>query len=502
MKNLKFILILSAFTVLAVSCTDDITYDAKSVTNINEGASKNLKVPINRFSSSGELNACIRDLSTVISQGRRRTQPITPTTPTPNDTVPDLFTPVGDASTYTDDNIVSYEMQISKEKLIEKEDFTVYETCGYDSIVPDTAFAKLLNIKGEIQVADTVYKVSPRGTYFFVASLEQYFTDHYPEFEKKDGILIAEKTYKIDDKGIYRYSSFDKENLDAESSTLPDSINELLSPPVPPINGSYANEINWDSFPTYNADAKTIAGKVWQSLFGRNKSYTYKISKKRRVRSKFYFYNYLIHASIGAEVEMQKKNKIGWSGTRADKLTLNWHNIVLEYNYPNNKPDFNVNSIPYVISTDKTVVPSISDNAITTSIFGVNITQNEIDNIVAKGTKELYKLLNTKLGQKRSNQKVPENSRAYVLYGPKKIQYIIPDGYIDAANKKIIKRKFSDTWGFYITFNLSNINNSWKSFAQSLFKMRVDAPELKGGVIRAGGCLGDTWGAMTTVKKN
>lgn len=60
---------------------------------------------------------------------------------------------------------------------------------------------------------------------------------------------------------------------------------------------------------------------------------------------------------------------------------------------------------------------------------------------------------------------------------------------IDFLPKKRIYEKFK-------------INNSWKSFAQSLFKMRVDAPELKGGVIRAGGCLGDTWGAMTTVKKN
>lgn len=500
MKNLKLILILSAFAVLAVSCTDDITYDAKSVTNLNGTTTKNQRVPINRFSSSGELSACIRDLSTVISQSRHRALSVIPTTPTPNDTVPDLFTPVGDASNYTDDNIVSYEMQISKELLIKNGDLTLYEACGYDSIVPDTAFAKLLNIKGEIQVADTVYKISPRGTYYFVASLEKYFTDNFEKLEKKEGVQIGEKTYKIDDKGIYLFESFDQDVIEDEASTLADSINESLTPQAPPLNGSFADKVNWDAFPTYNADAKTIVGKVWQSLFGRNKSYYYKISKKRRVRSKFFFYDYRVHASIGAEVEMQKKNKIGWSGTKADKLTLNWHHIVLEYDYPNGKPE-NYGSRPYIISTPNAKIPSLTKTGTVTSIFGINISKKDIDKFVAKGAKNLYSVLNSTLKNNNSGSTVPENSRAYVLYGPKKIQYIIPDGCIEDVSRPKLKKKFVDTWGFVITFNLNYLNGDWKSMAKSLLGMNVNSPKLIGGVIRAGACIDDHWGAITTVKQ-
>ncbi len=44
---------------------------------------------------------------------------------------------------------------------------TYYEALGYDTIVPNKAFAALLSPLGEVQTNDTIYRINHNGTYFF-----------------------------------------------------------------------------------------------------------------------------------------------------------------------------------------------------------------------------------------------------------------------------------------------------------------------------------------------
>ena len=46
-------------------------------------------------------------------------------------------------------------------------DAIYYETEGYDTLVPNTNLAMLLNKDGEIRVGEYIYKIAPEGTYFF-----------------------------------------------------------------------------------------------------------------------------------------------------------------------------------------------------------------------------------------------------------------------------------------------------------------------------------------------
>lgn len=52
---------------------------------------------------------------------------------------------------------------------------TYYEALGYDSLVPNVNFAKLLNINGEMEVKDNLVKITPKGTYIVEKKYEEAF---------------------------------------------------------------------------------------------------------------------------------------------------------------------------------------------------------------------------------------------------------------------------------------------------------------------------------------
>ena len=87
------------------------------------------------------------------------------------------------------------------------EDVSVYEAAGYEELIPDETLAGFLNARAEVEIANTVYKISPQGTYFFDKELEDDFYENYSTFEEEEGVLIDTLTVKLLD-GIYRYNTF------------------------------------------------------------------------------------------------------------------------------------------------------------------------------------------------------------------------------------------------------------------------------------------------------
>ena len=340
---------LSAWLLMATSCQDVEPFAPSN--DIRKENGTNLKsIGRLRFKSVADLSAAMQEVS--VMRAFNVDGIVNPVDTAKGDDFKDVFTPVGDLEQYAQvDPIIALEMKVAHNTIENTQllnDMQAYEAFGYDELVPETDFAKLLNVKGEIEVNDTVYKVSKTGTYFFQSSLYDHFANNLEKYEVSQGSKVADKTFLMDE-GIYRYETFDSiVSAESADSDLPDSIPENMNAPyTPPLKTSYAEEVPWSKLPAYDADAKTIVGKIWQSLFGRNKSYVYQISKNRRVRGKFYYYNYRVHASTGALVEMQKKNWIGWSGTEAEGLTVNWHNIVFETKYQSSVPSgYYLNSRP------------------------------------------------------------------------------------------------------------------------------------------------------------
>ncbi len=486
MKKLTYLCLL-LFMAMTISCNDYIANDIAPT--INKRSTKK-SLSVNRFKSLADLQNEIKRLKNYRNDYLTRSNDEA-------DTILNLFTPISELAEYIDEDVIEEIYPITQEMMIENGDLTLYEALGYDTLVPDTSFAKLLNIDGMIQVADTVYQITKMGTYFFPDSLTEYVKNNISVFDSipwidanpADSILIIHSRIK-------RYNTFKQDEPEEDSpDVLPDTIFPTIDIPQPLLNQSFASEVDWSKFPVKNADAKTWAGKVWQAIVGRNRSYYYNISSKKRVRTKFFFYNYLVHQSIGAEVELQKKNWFRWSGKEADKLTLNWHNITLEYSYTT-QPPYPGSASPFMISTDNATIPTLDTKGVVTSIFGIDIHQDDLVNAISKGSSELYKFLKSKIGKD-----VPSNSRAYMLYGTHKAIMIIPDGYIDDIKKKEIKVKFYDKWSFGISLNISQITSNWQNFGRAVSLMTFDRPKLLYGEIRAGACYGGVWGGITTVKK-
>ncbi len=63
------------------------------------------------------------------------------------------------------DPILSVEIPDSLRTRKKFNSVNLYTDFGYESLLPEEAFAAVLNFRGEYAVGDTVYKVSPRGTF-------------------------------------------------------------------------------------------------------------------------------------------------------------------------------------------------------------------------------------------------------------------------------------------------------------------------------------------------
>lgn len=77
-----------------------------------------------------------------------------------------------------------------------------YEALGYDSLVPNRAFAALINPNGEIGVCDTIIKITPLGTYKFPKTYEKEFNKFLNENPDYEGTPIGENVNRINDKII------------------------------------------------------------------------------------------------------------------------------------------------------------------------------------------------------------------------------------------------------------------------------------------------------------
>ncbi len=499
--NLKNSFIFGLTMLAMASCQDPDFTPAPEKQTSNETSSINNGIGLLSFKSADELNEAMQTMHAV--QRVPKGMIDVPLDTARGDDFKDIFTPVGELEQYAQiDPIIELELASTKNYIEDTrllDDMSIYDACGYEELVPENDFAKLLNARGEIEVNDTVYKISKQGTYFFHVSLYKYFTNKYKDLECTNGTKVSDKTYLVDDNGIYRYETFDSiETVDAEDSVLPDTLDENFNIPfTPPLKSSYSEEVQWDKLPTYDADAKTIVGKLWQSLFGRNKSQTYKISKNRRVRGKFYFFNYRVHVSTGVQKKKKKKNWIGWSGTEADKLTINWHNIVFETKYPSPVPSgyYQKNALA-VSPAEERMMIGYTDKIPVVSILGYEISDSELNSLVSKSASEVYSYLKSKIGKP-----IPGNARAYMLYGERRIVTILPDGYIDGNRKKEIEKKFFDDWRFAVSLNLTNFASSWKSWLKFMNGQSISDPKLICGEVRVAASLDNKWGGMKIIKQ-
>lgn len=342
------------------------------------------------------------DLLEAINNPQSDNQPFTKASY--NEFFPSLFTLVSEIDA-ENDPVLSYEYT---HYYSDDKDVSLYKALGYNELVPNEQFAALMNARGEFRVGDTIYKVSPRGTYYFPVSDRQRFETHYAEYEKSDGELISEKTYRMDS-SIYRYDTFSYES-DNDVKTKAD-----------PIPG-----YDWNNADTHVGSANSVLN---------NQLFYHTMSSDRRLKTRVYNHDYVVYQERGAYVKVQKKAWIGWSDITATELALGWRNIIMT------KPYDGLHG-PILPGTAISVTPHLSDvfNGQVVSvfeIFGYNISTADYNTIINGNWNTLRSIILRDTGY----DIVGHNTVR--LIGADNVQAIFPANFIINQNTDEVKVVFS-----------------------------------------------------------
>lgn len=206
---------------------------------------------------------------------------------------------------YEKDPILSYEISQIVEDELDPEK-SIYRLLGYNELVPNEDFARLLNVRGEFCVGDTIYKVSPKGTYYFPLSMRSFFEHNYAKLEGIIGEEIEKSTFRVAE-DIYRYNTFSVDENSINSDYIRTKASDL---PV----------FNWSDYPTHTGDVLD------------NVVFTYTMPDKKRMKTRVYHHNYVAYQERGAYVKVQKK-AIVWSDIDSAILNITWRNLLFKANY-------------------------------------------------------------------------------------------------------------------------------------------------------------------------
>lgn len=204
-----------------------------------------------------------------------------------------------------------------------------------EEIIGDDTFAALLNIDGEIQIGEEIYKYTDVG--LFIADETEYVTlDDYLEVENisddlyndtplvvKEGVtLLLPPNFPT---AIGTHSSI----VYYRPSTTTTSTTSTYTSPTP---GSPAA-----SDPSYNAFFNNLSScdphsGLFGNLFGDNNVCIDKYESKRRVKTKAFNYNYFLVYHMGVKCVHQFKGWTGfWRVEATDEIRLVVESAMFEY---------------------------------------------------------------------------------------------------------------------------------------------------------------------------
>lgn len=373
------------------------------------------------------------------------------------------------------------------------DNYNYYEALGYDSLIPNVNFAKLLNPDGECIVNDTVYKINRNGTYFYHKKRDSEFK----EIVQKDslGTLVQGDLYCLST-GIYRYNTFKSssvEEIDCPDGQADDWDDEMDNS----INTrSYIPEPNWNNFPIFSADRHTFFGKLWQGVVGNDKYYDVKLSKKRKVRGRLYAYHYVAYAESGVTGMMEKKNWIGWSKTAADELRIGWKNIVLTIDVK----DYSMDGMPQTpnelngAGIHNMRLPN-GDVEKTLLLYNKDLKPFARDRYLAMGVPALVKLAKSMLGSGHVTEW--DKIKNVIIATRGKIYIMESDEMRQSFNIKSMTHIIAKRFNIMITLNFNQLPSNLVGWVNTLKgTLEQEYPKLVSGEAYICGRLGNTWQGM------
>lgn len=258
-----------------------------------------------------------------------------------------------------------------------------------DTLVDDPAFASVLNNKNEIQVENTVYRITPNGTFMYTPDKENQVDQLAKKLESGNTIPETQQKpylYKVED-GVYRYATY----AEARDNTIEYSGGS---------GGGSGSNNNVSSSSTRDIETHVISH---EGQLGFIASYTRYFDSNHRIKFKFSSPNFVLFSYISVKVKFQKKGWTGlWQKTTCDKITLGWDGMTYDYKDPIPTPQNAKMYSSYMNNYEKWKMSfyNISTPPITYLSFiipGFNKKISFTSNDVAKMYKKIFDWLKSKL---------------------------------------------------------------------------------------------------------
>lgn len=226
-----------------------------------------------------------------------------------------------------------------------------------DDLIKDPFFSTILNENREIIIGEDFYKYTELGLYFCKKSDRKILYDYLENLTTAERISIITKNREPQKKrsksdegqienvgnGIshfYKLMYIDPDKLDPDYQG---GGGGSYTPPAPPaiLNAPYLGLC-------------VVEGQgFFEGIFGVTEDCYDHYSNNRRVITSFWNQNYLIYASIGSSVSLEKRNVLDfwlfsivwWDNSFADKMALGVNSINYKYNF--NVPMFNQSEYNY-----------------------------------------------------------------------------------------------------------------------------------------------------------
>ncbi|TVP53273.1 MAG: hypothetical protein EA341_01235 [Mongoliibacter sp.] len=180
-------------------------------------------------------------------------------------------------------------------------------------LVPDQAFASLLNQDLEIEVYGKIYKVTPFGTFYTEADNIDNLYKNIENFDKEKLLKLRGENLRVSDLNpnsnddlfslpddtylVDTYFDFDYDEDLNNASTVPSNQNLISQPGY--FCAACAPEIptalpkgQYDNFEVYKFGANTSIGKFFEGIFGTNTGFTINFNPDYRLKVKLYAFNY------------------------------------------------------------------------------------------------------------------------------------------------------------------------------------------------------------------
>jgi hypothetical protein len=329
-----------------------------------------------------------------------------------------------------------------------------------DLLVPDPYIASLLNAERELQVAGTVYKVTPYGTYMCMPGKLQEVRKladslnatgyKFPAGNRMiQGETVLENNIYVVGPGILRLDTY------KDAATV--DITPQSASPREVKNAKMLPEWVYDGLPTFEFDAKTWAGQLIQDVFGRTKPHHEYFDSKHRVKVNFYNVNFGFAATVGVNVKMQTKGWTGiWRKLNTSQLILGWDGLEIEIEQKN-MPAPQIPSIDF----GKLKLGTIDLDIKSLSIGGHNIgqpLQDAINNALNSAYHSTLKIIWEKVKAIAPEQWKMQDAyvKAFRAVYPDKVKLILDAYEMTAYNTNEITRNFDWNAGFTINWSPSS----------------------------------------------